>query len=90
MSNLYQQFLIRPLSNKIFLVVAFGGSILTLVQIVLLESGLDGICFSGGCEIVDNRTKVSPVIFNFFALSSFRSPFGEVGLDEKIRKCNST
>ena len=75
MSNLYQQFLIRPLSNKIFLVVAFGGSILTLVQIVLLESGLDGICFSGGCEIVDNRTKVSPVIFNFFGFVFFQVTF---------------
>lgn len=75
MSNLYQQFLNRPLSNKIFLVVAFGGSLLTLVQIVLLESGLDGICFSGGCEIVDNRTKVSPVIFNFFGFVFFQITF---------------
>lgn len=75
MSNLYQQFLSRPLSNKIFLVVAFGGSLLTLVQIVLLESGLDGICFSGGCEIVDNRTKVSPVIFNFFGFVFFQVTF---------------
>ena len=65
----------RPLSNKIFLVVAFGGSLLTLVQIVLLESGLDGICFSGGCEIVDNRTKVSPVIFNFFGFVFFQVTF---------------
>ena len=75
MSNLYQQFLNRPLSNKIFLVVAFLGSLLTLVQIVLLENGLDGICFSGGCEIVDNQTKVSPVIFNFFGLVFFQIVF---------------
>ena len=75
MSSLYQQFLNRPLSNKIFLVVAFLGSLLTLVQIVLLENGLDGICFSGGCEIVDNQTKVSPVIFNFFGLVFFQIIF---------------
>ena len=75
MSNLYQQFLDRPLSGKIFLAVAFGGSLLTLVQMVLLESGLDGICFSGGCEIVDKQTRVSPVIFNVFGFVFFQAIF---------------
>ena len=75
MSNIYQQFLNRPLSNRIILVVAFVGSLLTLVQIVLLESGLDGICFSGGCEIVDSQTRVSPVIFNFFGFIFFQAIF---------------
>jgi len=75
MSELYQQFLKHPLSSKIFLAVALGGSLLTLVQIVLLESGLDGICFSGGCEIVDNKIKVSPVFFNFFGLVFFQAIF---------------
>ncbi len=78
MKELYQQFLKRPLAVKVSLAVALGGSLLTLIQIILLESGLDGICFSGGCEIVDSRTTVSPVFFNFFGLVFFQAIFWSV------------
>ncbi len=65
MVELYRQFQKHPLPTKLSLVVALGGSLLTLIQIILLESGLDGICFSGGCEIVDSQTTIPPVFFNF-------------------------
>ena len=75
MAELYRQFQQHPLPTKLSLVVALGGSLLTLIQIVLLESGLDGICFSGGCEIVDNQTTIPPVFFNFFGLVFFQAVF---------------
>jgi len=75
MGELFQQFQKRPMPTKLTLVVALGGSLLTLTQIILLESGLDGICFSGGCEIVDSQTTVSPLFFNFFGLVFFQAIF---------------
>ena len=57
------------------LVVALGGSLLTLIQIIMLESGLDGICFSGGCEIVDSQTTIPPLFFNAFGLAFFLAIF---------------
>ncbi len=75
MGKLYQQFLKHPKANKLSLVVALGGSLLTLAQIILLESGLDGICFSGGCEIVDSQTTISPLFFNVFGLLFFQAIF---------------
>ena len=75
MSNLYRQFQEQPLLVRLTLVIALAGSLLTLVQIILLESGLDGICFSGGCEIVDSQTKIPPLFFNFFGLVFFQAVF---------------
>ncbi len=75
MGELYRQFQKRPLPTKLSLVVALGGSLLTLIQIILLESGLDGICFNAGCEIVDNQTTIPPVFFNFFGLVFFQAVF---------------
>ena len=75
MVDLYRQFQERPLATKLSLLVVFGGSLLTLVQIILLESGLDGICFSGGCEIVDSQTTIPPLFFNFFGLVFFQAVF---------------
>ena len=75
MSALYRQFQERPLRTRLALVTALGGSLLTLMQIILLESGLDGICFSGGCEIVDSQTTIPPVFFNFFGLVFFQAVF---------------
>jgi len=60
---------------RLTLVIALAGSLLTLVQIILLESGLDGICFSGGCEIVDSQTTIPPLFFNFFGLVFFQAVF---------------
>jgi thiol-disulfide isomerase/thioredoxin len=75
MVELYRQFQKRPLPTRLSLVVALGGSLLTLIQIILLESGLDGICFSGGCEIVDRQTTIQPNFFNFFGLVFFQAVF---------------
>lgn len=75
MIALYRQFQQRPLTTKLSLSLALGGSLLTLLQIILLESGLDGICFSGGCEIVDSQTKIPPLFFNFFGLVFFQAIF---------------
>ena len=75
MSNLYRQFQEQPLLVRLTLVIALAGSLLTLVQIILLESGLDGLCFSGGCEIVDSQTTIPPLFFNFFGLVFFQVIF---------------
>lgn len=75
MVELYRQFQLRPLPTRLSLVIALGGSLLSLIQIILLESGLDGICFSGGCEIVDSQAKIPPVYFNFFGLIFFQAVF---------------
>jgi thiol-disulfide isomerase/thioredoxin len=75
MIEMYRQFQKKPLQAKLSLVVALAGSLLTLVQIVLLESGLDGICFSEGCEIVDSQTTIQPVFFSFFGLVFFQAVF---------------
>ncbi len=75
MGDLYRQFQERPLAARLQLVVALAGSLLTLIQIILLESGLDGICFSGGCEIVDSRTTIPPLFFNLFGLVFFQAVF---------------
>jgi hypothetical protein len=75
MGDLYRQFQERLLATRLTLVVALGGSLLTLIQIVLLESGLDGICFSEGCEIVDSQTTIPPIFFNFFGLVFFQAVF---------------
>jgi len=75
MIEMYRQFQKKPLQAKLSLVVALVGSLLTLMQIVLLESGLDGICFSEGCEIVDSQTTIQPVFFSFFGLVFFQAVF---------------
>ena len=75
MSHLYRQFQEQPLAARLMLVVVLAGSLLTLVQIVLLESGLDGLCYSGGCEIVDSQTTIPPLFFNFFGLVFFQAVF---------------
>jgi thiol-disulfide isomerase/thioredoxin len=75
MSNVYRQFQEHPLAARLTLVVVLVGSLLTLVQIILLESGLDGLCYSGGCEIVDSQTTIPPLFFNFFGLVFFQAVF---------------
>lgn len=86
MKELYRQFQERPMATRLTLVVALGGSLLTLLQIILLESGLEGICFSSGCEIVDSKTTVSPVFFNFFGLVFFQLVFWGVWFGRKSKE----
>ena len=75
MGNLFRRYQELPLVIWLTLVVALGGSLLTLIQIIMLESGLDGICFSGGCEIVDSQTTIPPLFFNAFGLAFFLAIF---------------
>ncbi len=82
----YRQFQKNPLTTKLAILVALAGSLLTLVQIVLLESGMEGICFSGGCEIVDSQTTVSPVWFNIMGLVFFQTAFWGLWLGRKSEK----
>ena len=86
MLELYRQFQKRPMASKLSLLVALGGSLLTLIQIILLESGLDGICFSGGCEIVDSQTTIPPLFFNFFGLVFFQAVFWGVWVGQKSKE----
>jgi len=86
MIGMYRQFQQRPLTIKLSLVVAFGGSLLTLIQIILLESGLEGICFSGGCEVVDSQTTIPPLFFNFFGLVFFQSVFWGLGVGRRSKE----
>jgi len=73
------------MATKLSLLVALGASLLTLIQIILLESGLDGICFSGGCEIVDSQTTIPPLFFNFFGLVFFQSVFWGIWVGHKSK-----
>lgn len=52
-----------------------AGSILTLVQLLLLLFHQDTICFNDGCKIVETMTTVSPVIFNFAGFIFFQAMF---------------
>ncbi len=59
-----------PLKISIF--IAFIGSIVTLIQIVLISSNYEGICFNEGCKLVDSLTTVSPILINFAGLIFFQ------------------
>ncbi len=86
MIELYRKFQRHPMPTKLSIIVTLGGSLLTLAQIILLESGLDGICFSGGCEIVDSQTTIPPVFFNFFGLLFFQAIFWCVWTGRKSKE----
>ena len=86
MGNLFRQFQELPLVTRLTLVIALGGSLLTLIQTILLESGLDGICFSGGCEIVDSQTTIPPLFFNAFGLAFFLAVFWGVWFGRRSEK----
>ena len=66
--------------------VALAGSILTLVQILLLASDNDGICFNKGCEIIDSLTTVPPIFFNIGGLLFFQAVFWGLWLAGRQRE----
>lgn len=66
--------------------VALAGSILTLVQILLLVSENDGICFNDGCEIIDSLTTVPPVFFNIGGFFFFQAVFWGIWLARQRRE----
>lgn len=54
---------------------AFVGSILTLVQALLLAYDQKGICFNDGCEVVDSLTIVDPLFINLGGFIFFQTVF---------------
>ncbi len=65
--------------------VALAGSLLTLVQILLLASKNDGICFNNGCEIIDRLTTVPPIFFNIGGFFFFQAIFWGIWLARQQR-----
>lgn len=57
------------------LLLAMTGSVVTLVQVILLLMSSDGFCFNEGCKVVDSLTAVSPVVINFFGFCFFQMVF---------------
>lgn len=52
-----------------------AGSVLTLIQTILLLFHQDTICFNDGCKIVETMTTVPPVVFNLAGLMFFQAIF---------------
>ncbi len=56
-------------------IISFLASALAAVQVFLLYSGREGLCFNDGCAIVDSMTSVSPLIFNLAGFGYFQTLF---------------
>ena len=54
-------------------IISFLASALAAVQLFLLYSGMEGLCFNDGCAIVDSMTTVSPLVFNLAGFCYFQS-----------------
>jgi len=52
-------------------IVAFSGTLLTGLQVVLLVIGKEGICLNEGCKIVDGFPKLSPLYYNIAGCAYF-------------------
>jgi hypothetical protein len=66
--------------------VALAGSILTLIQILLLASENNGICFNDGCEIIDSLTTVPPIFINVGGVLFFQAVFWGIWLARRQRE----
>lgn len=55
--------------------VALLGSVITLVQIILLVNDQEALCLNEGCSIVDSLTTIGPVYFNLGGLMFFQAVF---------------
>jgi hypothetical protein len=71
---------------KISRLVALAGSVLTLVQTLLLATNNDGLCFSDGCEIVDSLITVPPIFFNICGFLFFQAVFWGIWLARQKRE----
>lgn len=60
--------------------VALIGSVITLVQALLLIYEREGICFNDGCEVVDSLTTVDPVFINLGGFAFFQVVFWSIWL----------
>jgi hypothetical protein len=54
-------------------IISFLASALAAVQLFLLNSGREGLCFNDGCAIVDSMTSVSPLVFNLAGFCYFQT-----------------
>jgi len=54
---------------------ALLASLVVAVQIVILMLGKNGLCLSQGCQVVDQLTRVSPLLFNVAGLFFFQAVF---------------
>ncbi len=66
--------------------VALLGSIITLVQIVLLVNEKDGICLNDGCRVVDSLTTIPPILFSVGGFLFFQTIFWGIWFAGKNRK----
>ena len=74
MGDLYRQCQARSLAIRLQFVVALPGSLLPLLQIILPERGLDGLCFSGGARLSTVGLRFRHAFLTFSGESFFR-PF---------------
>jgi len=65
----------KNLSIRFVRLVALLASLMVIVQIIVLFLGKEGLCLSQGCQVVDQLTKVSPLIFNIAGLFFFQAVF---------------
>ncbi len=56
-------------------IISFLASVLAAVQVVLISSGVRGLCLNDGCEIVDSMTNIPPLYFNIAGLLFFQALF---------------
>lgn len=68
---------------KISIILSLIASLLTATQILLILLGGDGVCFNEGCKIVDNLTRVPPVVFNLVGFLFFQLVFWGLLLERK-------
>jgi hypothetical protein len=60
---------------KLSRAIALVGSIITLVQALLLVYDQETICFNSGCAVVDNLTMVDPIFINLGGFFFFQIVF---------------
>jgi hypothetical protein len=48
---------------------------MVIVQVIVLFLGKEGLCLNQGCQVVDQLTKVSPLVFNIAGLFFFQAVF---------------
>lgn len=54
---------------------ALLASLLVVIQLAILLLGKEGLCLSQGCQVVDQLTRVSPLVFNIAGLLFFQAVF---------------
>lgn len=60
---------------KMIRLTALAGSVLTLIQMLLLVTDNPAICLNDGCKVVDSLTTVSPLVINLAGFAFFQLVF---------------